>query len=291
MYKLLSGESKIYYNEPMKKHTTFKIGGPAETLIVPANYDEIKNILSSGEKVTIIGNGSNLLVNDDGIKGIVLSISNCLKEVKINKDCIEAGAGISITALARIAQENELSGLEWAYGIPGTLGGAISMNAGAYGGQISDVVVETEYINGNGEILTLNNDQHKFEYRKSIFNTNNLTDVITKCKMKLHFDSKEKILELMNDNLAKRKEKQPLEYPSAGSVFKRPEGFFAGQLIQEAGLKGYRIGDAAVSEKHAGFIVNLGNATAEDVKKLIETIQEKVYQKNNVKLETEIKML
>jgi len=291
MYKQLCEETKIYYNEPMKKHTTFKIGGPAEIFIIPGNEEEIINILKSGQKVTVIGNGSNLLVSDDGIKGIVLSISNCLKDINIDGEYIECGAGVSITKLAKIAQENGLSGVEWAYGIPGTVGGAIFMNAGAYGGQMSDVVVETDYINQNGEIVRINNEQHEFGYRKSIFNQLNDINIITKCKIKLKTSDKEKILELMEENLSKRRTKQPLEYPSAGSVFKRPEGYFAGQLIQEAGLKGFRIGDAAVSDKHAGFIINLGNATADDVKKLIKTIQEKVYQKNNVYLETEVKML
>ena len=292
MYKQLCDETKVYYNEPMKKHTTFKIGGPAEVFIVPANVDEIRNVLKNYDSVMVIGNGSNLLVNDDGIKGVVLSLANCLKDARVEDNYIEVGAGMSLNNLARVAQENGLTGFEWAYGIPGTVGGAVTMNAGAYGGQMSDVLVETEYINEKNEIVTINKDEHNFGYRKSIFNTTNkLTKVITKCRIKLDFADKEDILKLMNENMDKRKTKQPLEYPSAGSVFKRPEGYFAGQLIQEAGLKGFRIGDAAVSEKHAGFIINLGNATADDVKKLIAEIQERIYQKNNVRLETEIKMI
>ena len=291
MYKQLCEETKVYYNEPMKKHTTFKIGGPAETFIIPGNIEEIKNILKTNEKVTIIGNGSNLLVNDDGIKGIVLSMANCFKEIKVEENYIEVGAGVSLNQLAKVAQENGLTGLEWSYGIPGTVGGAVTMNAGAYGGQISDVLVETEYINNKGEIITVSKDEHNFGYRKSIFNKNDLTAVITKCKIELQKGDKDKILEIMNENMTKRKTKQPLEYPSAGSVFKRPEGFFAGKLIEDAGLKGYRVGDAAVSEKHSGFIINLGNATAKDVKELIKIIQQKIFEKNNIHLETEIKML
>ena len=291
MYNLISSDSKIYYNEPMKKHTSFKIGGPAEIFIVPGNIDEIKNILKLEKNVTIIGNGSNLLVNDEGIKGIILSISNCLNDIKILDEEIEVGAGVLISKLAKVAQNEGLSGLEWAYGIPGTVGGAVVMNAGAYGGEMKDIVVETEYINEIGEIIKLNGEGHQFGYRKSIFNIENSKNVIIKSKIKLKKAEKSEILKQMEENLSKRKEKQPLEYPSAGSTFKRPEGYFAGKLIEDAGLKGFKIGDAAVSEKHAGFVINLGNAKADDVKKLISCIQEKVYNNSGVKLEPEIKFL
>ncbi|MBQ7668692.1 MAG: UDP-N-acetylmuramate dehydrogenase [Clostridia bacterium] len=291
MYNLISNDSKIYYDEPMKNHTSFKVGGIAKTFIIPASVEEIINVIKTNEKVTVIGNGSNLLVNDDGIEGIVLSISNLLSDAKIEGDVIEAYAGISITRLAKLAQEEGLSGLEWAYGIPGTLGGAVVMNAGAYGGEIKDVLVSSEYIDKDGNIVKIDNEAHEFGYRKSIFNTENSDKIIIKSTLKLKKADKEEVLKLMEENLAKRKAKQPLEYPSAGSTFKRPEGNFAGKLIEDAGLKGFRVGDAMVSEKHAGFVINVGNATANDIKKLIEEVQKKVYENSGIMLEPEVKFL
>ena len=291
MYNLISNDSKIYYDEPMKNHTSFKVGGIAKTFIIPASVEEIINVIKTNEKVTVIGNGSNLLVNDDGIEGIVLSICNLLSDAKIEGDVIEAYAGISITRLAKLAQEEGLSGLEWAYGIPGTLGGAVVMNAGAYGGEIKDVLVSSEYIDKDGNIVKIDNEAHEFGYRKSIFNTENSDKIIIKSTLKLKKADKEEVLKLMEENLAKRKAKQPLEYPSAGSTFKRPEGNFAGKLIEDAGLKGFRVGDAMVSEKHAGFVINVGNATANDIKKLIEEVQKKVYENSGIMLEPEVKFL
>ncbi len=291
MYNLISNDSKIFYNEPMKNHTSFKVGGPAKVLIIPGSVDEIVNVLKNEKDVVIIGNGSNLIVSDEGIDKIVIKISNCLNDVEVHDNFITAGAGVSLTRLAKIAQENALSGLEWAYGIPGTLGGAVVMNAGAYGGEIKDVLVETEYINSEGEILTIDNNAHEFGYRKSIFNIDGSKNVIIKSTLCLIKGDKEEILNKMQENLAKRKEKHPLEYPSAGSTFKRPEGHFAGRLIEEAGLKGFRVGDAMVSEKHAGFVINVGNATARDIKELIKKVQEKVYENSGIMLEPEVKFL
>lgn len=291
----LSNGTEIYYDEPMKNHTTFKIGGVADVMIIPQNQtDIIKIILFSKEKgipVLTLGNGSNLLIGDEGIRGIVIKTSNAFNDIKIIGNEIIAGTGVSITKLSHTAGNNSLGGMEWAYGIPGTVGGAIVMNAGAYGGEMKDIVESVKYISENGELCELNNEELKFSYRKSIFETGERSGIIAECRIKLKEGDKIEILNKMQEYLSKRKEKQPVELPSAGSTFKRPEGHFTGQMIEELGLRGYSIGGAQVSEKHAGFIINKGNATAEDVKELIRVIRERVKEKYNVDLEPEIKIL
>lgn len=287
----LSKETKILLNEPMKNHTSFKIGGPADILIMPATIDDVKKVIDYAKDIPlyIIGNGSNLLVNDDGIKGIVLKISTCLNDVEVKEDCIVAGAGATLAFVSNVAKKNSLTGMEWACGIPGSIGGAVYMNAGAYGGEMKDIVVETTYINENNEIVTIDNQAHNFSYRRSIFT--NTKNVILQTKLKLQKGNQEEIEAKMKELLEQRRKKQPLEYPSAGSTFKRPEGYYVGKIMDDLGLKGYTIGGAQVSEKHGGFIINTGNATAKDVKDLIEYVVNKVKKEYNIELEPEVKMI
>ena len=287
----LSKETKILLNEPMKNHTSFKIGGPADILIMPSTIDDVKKVLEYAKDIPlyIIGNGSNLLVNDEGIKGIVLKISNCLNKIEVQDNYILAEAGAILAMVSKVAKEHSLTGMDWACGIPGSIGGAVYMNAGAYGGEMKDIVVETTYIDENKQIVKINNQEHNFEYRKSIFTNKN--HVILQTKLALHKGNKEEIENKIKELLEQRRLKQPLEYPSAGSTFKRPEGYFVGKIIDELGLKGKTIGGAQVSEKHGGFIINTGNATAKDVKELIDYIIREVEKVYNIKLETEIKMI
>ena len=288
----LSKEAKVLLNEPMKNHTSFKIGGPADILIMPASIDDVKKVLDFAKDMPlyVIGNGSNLLVNDEGIKGIVLKIANCLNSVEVDGEYIVAEAGATLALVSNIAKKNSLTGMEWACGIPGSIGGAVYMNAGAYGGEMKDIVFETTYIDENNEICVINNDTHKFSYRRSIFTENrDLTAILV--NLKLNFGDKDEISSKMSTNASSRRDKQPLEYPSAGSYFKRPEGFFAAKLIDDCALKGYTVGGAAVSEKHAGFIVNKGGATSRDVLELEEIIKDNVYKKFGVVLEREVKYI
>lgn len=287
----LSKETKILLNEPMKNHTSFKIGGPADIVIMPGSVDDIKKVIEFAKNIPlyVIGNGSNLLVNDEGVHGIVLKISNCLNKVEVEGEYITAEAGATLTLVSNIAKKDSLTGMEWAFGIPGSVGGAVYMNAGAYGGEMKDIVYETTYINENNQIVTINNSEHGFSYRKSMFATQK--NIILKTKLKLQKGNKDDIEAKMKELLEQRKLKQPLEYPSAGSTFKRPEGYFVGKIIEELNLKGMSIGGAQVSEKHGGFIINKGNATAKDVKMLIDYIVNEVEKVYNIKLEPEVKMI
>ena len=282
-------KDNIRLNEDMSKHTSIKIGGPADIFIKIKTIEELKYILEVAKEknipITVIGNGSNLLVKDKGIRGIVLQIK--IDEISVNTTEIEVGAGTLLSKLSKTAYENSLAGLEFAAGIPGTIGGAITMNAGAYGGEFKDIVVSTTYI--DKDIHTISNKEHNFEYRNSIFKDKNF--IILKSKLKLKEDIKENIEAKMKQNSNKRKESQPIEYPSAGSVFKRGNGFITAEAIDKCGLKGYNIRDAYVSEKHAGFIVNKGKATAKDVIDLIEYIKQVVYEKYKIKIEMEIKII
>ena len=284
-------KENIKLNEDMSKHTSIKIGGPADIFIKIKNIEELKYVLRIAKEenipVTVIGNGTNLLVRDKGIRGIVLQIR--IEDVTVNATEIEVGAGTLLSKLSKTACENSLTGLEFASGIPGTVGGAITMNAGAYGGEFKDIVVSTTYIDNNLNIHTIANKEHNFEYRNSIFKDNNF--IILNSKLKLKEDIKENIEARMKQNSEKRKKSQPIEYPNAGSIFKRENGFITAEAIDKCGLKGYNIRDAYVSEKHAGFIVNKGNATAEDVITLIEYIKQIVYEKYKIKIETEIKII
>ena len=281
----------IFYNEPMKNHTTFKIGGPADIFITVKSKPCLKEVVllckQYGMTYTIIGAGSNLLVSDKGIRGVVIKYVS--KTVIADGDMICADSGITLSALSKFALSNSLTGLEFAGGIPGLLGGAVYMNAGAYGGEMKDVILESEYLDTDGEIKTITKEEHNFGYRHSIYTG---TDkFILGAKLKLNHGDKEEILKTMNELLKRRNDKQPLNFPSAGSVFKRPLGYFAGKLIEDSNLKGYSIGGAQVSEKHAGFIINTGNATASDVCNLVEYIRETVLKNFNVELVCEIKMI
>lgn len=290
------GESKVRVNEPMANHTTLKVGGLADIFVIPECIDDVKNTISFAKQqnipVTVIGNGSKLLVLDGGIRGIVIKIGSKLSKYKVENDYIIAEAGITTPRLCLIAKDNSLSGLEFAAGIPGNIGGAVYMNAGAYGSEMAKVIDEVTYIDKNLNIVTKKCDELDFGYRTSFFKNNkDSLNVILQVKFKLNKGDIFEIENLMKQNNDSRKAKQPLEYPNAGSTFKRPEGYFVGKLIDDAGLKGYKIGGAQVSLKHSGFIVNVDHATAEDVKNLIDYIKQKIYEKDNVKLEEEIIIL
>lgn len=283
----------VRVNEEMKNHTTFKIGGPADIFISAGSVDEIRAVLDYCKKNSvpcmIMGNGSNMLVGDKGIRGVVLQVGNKMSECKIEDETVYAEAGILMSALAKRILAAELTGFEFASGIPGTLGGGIYMNAGAYGGELKDIIEEVTYIDENNEIKTAKNADLDFGYRHSIFETGKY--VILSCKMKLKKGNADEIKALMADYTKRRNDKQPISMPSAGSTFKRPEGYFAGKLIQDAGLMGYAVGGAQVSEKHAGFVVNKGGATAEDVLRLIEYVQKTVMEKFGVRLEPEVRLI
>ena len=284
----------VIKDAPMKKYTSFKCGGNATVLVIPNSVDCLKQIIdfcsSKSIKPLIIGNGSNLLVTDNGINGVVIKIGSDMSKIELlDETTIRCEAGASLKSLCMFALENSLSGLEFAYGIPGTLGGAVYMNAGAYGGEMKDVLVSTTHIDLDGNIGELFQEDLNLRYRGSAYTDNNYT--IVSAVMKLKKADKKDIKEAMDDKLQKRKEKQPLEYGSAGSTFKRPTGYFAGALIEQSGLKGYTVGGAQVSEKHAGFVINKNNATATDVINLIRDVQKIVFEKHGVMLETEVKII
>ncbi len=281
-------------NEPMSLHTSFHIGGNAEIFAFVKDINELSKLmcycLEKNIKPLTVGNGSNLLVSDSGIDGLVIKLCGDFENIKLlDETTIEAGAGSSLASLCRFAYSNELTGLEFAYGIPGSVGGAVFMNAGAYGGQMSDVVKETKHICSDGKISGFAACELDFGYRKSVYSS--CSEIITSVVFRLKKGNKEEIFSKMNELIQRRKDKQPLEFPSAGSVFKRPEGYFAGALIEQSGLKGKTIGAASVSEKHAGFIINVGGATCSDVLNLIKHCQDVVFNNFGVKLETEIKII
>lgn len=286
---------KIIYNEPMKNHTSFKIGGNADLFVSVKTIEELKQALFYAKQkqipITIIGNGTNILVSDSGIRGIVIKIDIQKFDLKEENEHLEitVGSGNKMMALATQLKNQEISGFEQLSGIPGTIGGAIYMNAGAYGKEMKDIVISTNCMNTEGEIIELSNKEQKFEYRSSIFN--NKDYIILEAKLKLQKGKKEDIEKQMKEYLNQRKEKQPLEYPSAGSTFKRQEGIITAKLIDECGLKGYKIGGAMVSKKHAGFIVNTGDATAKDVLELIKYVKDKVYKETKIRIEEEIKVV
>ena len=288
-------KEKIYINEEMKKHTSFKIGGPAECLIKIENKVQLKNIFEIAKDfnipLTIIGNGSNILVSDKGIKGIVLKIEIKKLEIQENNEKVNVtvGSGEKLGIIAQKFLNQEIEGFEFASGIPGTIGGAIRMNAGAHGKEMKDIVKTVTYMDRDGNIKKIENVEAEFKYRNSIFSHKDY--VIIETELELQKGNKEEISEKMQEYANFRKEKQPLEYPSAGSTFKRGEDFITAKLIDECGLKGYQIGGAQISEKHAGFIINKDNATAEDVMKLIEYTKEQIYNKFGKKIETEVEIL
>lgn len=286
--------AEVIEDAPMKKYTSFKCGGNASVLIIPNSIDSLKKIIefcySKNVSPLIIGNGSNLLVTDNGINGVVIKIGSKISKIELlDETTIYCEAGASLKSLCMFALENSLSGLEFAYGIPGTLGGAVYMNAGAYGGEMKDVLYSCTHIDSNGNVCEFSQEQLDLGYRRSAYTDNGFT--VVSAVMKLKKAEKQAIKDAMDDKLQRRKDKQPLEYPSAGSTFKRPEGYFAGALIQESGLKGYTVGGAQVSEKHAGFVINKDNATSTDVINLIHDVQKIVYEKHGVMLETEVKII
>ena len=299
----------LLQDEPMKKHTTFRIGGPADYYAEP-DVSQISKLIEIAKAcdmpVAVIGNGSNLLVGDKGIRGLVIGIGKGLSAIEVteavaqqstaqdftaqgNGRIITAGAGAILAAVAAKAAEASLSGLEFASGIPGSVGGAVVMNAGAYGGEIKDVLIDATVLTAEGELKTVTRDELDLSYRHSIVPEKSY--IVLSARFRLTPKPQDEIKAYMAELRAKRVEKQPLEYPSAGSTFKRPEGYFAGKLIMDAGLRGYSVGDAQVSGKHCGFVVNNGEATAADVLTLIKDVQETVLKQFGVKLEPEVKMI
>ena len=288
------GKDKVKYNEKMSKYTTMKVGGPCDCIVFPDEISKIKEVIDfcKNENITffVIGNGSNLLVKDEGIHGVVIKLGHRFGKIEIDGEYILAYAGATMPTLSQLAKKNSLKGLEFACGIPGTIGGGEKMNAGAYGGQMQDIVKSTKYIDLDDlEVKELKNSEQQFSYRKSIFSDGN--KAILSAVLKFTKGSKEEIQNKMNDNLMQRKEKQPIDKPSAGSTFKRGSDFITAKLIDECGLKGYKIGGAAISEKHAGFVVNLGGATAKDVLELCDIIKKTVYEKFRKEIELEVEVL
>lgn len=290
--RLASITDNVLFEEEMCKHTTFRIGGKADAFVNVQSALEIEKIIhfctDTGTPYMIMGNGSNMLVGDKGIRGVVIHIGSGMSKCRIEGEEVYADAGILMSALAKEILENSLEGFEFAGGIPGTLGGGIYMNAGAYGGELKDIIESVTFICPDGMIRQEAADKLDFGYRHSIFMKGGY--VILSCKLKLKKGNYDEIKSKMTELNARRSEKQPLAQPSAGSTFKRPEGYFAGKLIQNAGLMGYSIGGAMVSDKHAGFVVNTGGATAKDVLDLIEYIQKNVEEKFGVKLEPEVRL-
>ncbi|MGV2965787.1 MULTISPECIES: UDP-N-acetylmuramate dehydrogenase [Paenibacillus] len=280
---------KVKFNEPLKNHTFIKIGGNADILIHPTTIDEITKIVEIANlhqlPLTVIGKGSNVIIKDGGIRGVTISLSH-FDQIKVSEDSMIAQSGVDIIDVSRLALEHSLTGLEFACGIPGSTGGALYMNAGAYGGQIADVVERATVITKDGTVLEIPREEMKFGYRNSLFKMDHY--IILEAEFGLKKGNKEDIASKMKELTFLRESKQPLEFPSCGSVFKRPEGHFAGKLIQDCNLQGTRIGGAEISMKHAGFIVNVDHATAQDYMDLIQFIQKKVYDTFQVELETEV---
>lgn len=289
----LLGNEKIRINEPMNRHTTFRIGGPADYFLLPSSSEEVKGILEICKEESlqyfILGNGSNLLVSDEGYRGVIIQLYRNYGGLTVEGTEIRAGAGVLLSQIAAAARNESLTGFEFAGGIPGTLGGAVVMNAGAYGGELKDVLKEVVVMDREGNIFTVPVEKLAMGYRTSLVKTAGY--LVLEVVISLKKGSQEEIRDTMKDLADRRISKQPLEYPSAGSTFKRPEGYFAGKLIMDAGLRGYQVGDAQVSEKHCGFVINKGNATAADVLTLIENVREKVQEQFGVTLEPEVKFL
>ena len=283
-------KSNIFVDEPMSKHTSFKVGGKADIFVKVYSVEEIKSVLKIASEnnipLFVLGNGTNLLVKDEGFRGIILQVK--LEEISINGTEVLVGAGVKNAVLSKKLTDNSLTGFEFASGIPGTIGGAIKMNAGAYGGEMKDIVSEVTYLDYEGKVCTINNSECEFKYRHSRFFDEQA--IILEVKLKLEKGNKSEIENKIKELLEQRTEKQPLEYPNAGSTFKRGDGFITAKLIDECGLKGYSIGGAEVSQKHAGFIINKDNATSKDIISLIEYVQKKVKEKTgkDIKLEIEI---
>lgn len=285
--------SRIFVEEPMWRHTSFKVGGPAKFLVTPKTVEELVSIVElcveSEWPYLILGNGSNLIFDDEGYSGIVIKISTFLSKIQVIGDQIKAQSGALMAAVSSKAMEHSLTGFEFASGIPGTLGGAVFMNAGAYGGEMKDIVDSVTVLCGDGKLKKRKVEDLDFAYRHSIFQSND--EIVVEVTLNLTKGDKTAILEEIKTLAHKRNSKQPVTYPSAGSVFKRPEGHYAGQLIDEAGLRGVSIGGAQVSELHCGFIINTGDATAKDIMKLISKVQNDVYVKSGIMLEPEVRFV
>ena len=292
--KNITGAVNVRTDEDMSEHATFKAGGRADVFVTPQSKEEateiVRLLLMHDEEYTVIGNGSNILVPDEGYKGCIICMGRGEDDITVNGNVITAGAGAMLSKVAKTAYDNSLTGLEFASGIPGSVGGAVVMNAGAYGGEIKDVVTSVTLFDAvSKKIVTKTAAQMEFGYRTSIIKTHPY--VVLEAKFKLAACDRAAIKDIMDELAARRRDKQPLEYPSAGSTFKRPEGYFAAKLIEDAGLKGLSVGGAQVSEKHSGFVINKGGATATDILELIRMIREKVYENSGVMLETEVVIL
>ena len=286
-------KERVLTNEPMSKHTTFRIGGPVDYFVCPENIEEVQKVVCLCNEMDmpfyLLGNGSNLLVGDKGYRGVIIRLYKQMDKIEVSGTKIKAQAGALLVKVANEACKNGLTGLEFAGGIPGTLGGAVVMNAGAYGGEMKDVLEEVTVLTKEGEILTLNKEELELGYRTSIIGRKGY--IALEVVLRLKEKNADEIRAYMNELREKRVTKQPLEYASAGSTFKRPEGHFAGQLIEQAGLRGFQVGDAQVSEKHCGFVINRGQATAKDVMDLMREVSAKVEEKFGVTLEQEVKRL
>lgn len=287
------GDEQILTNEPMSRHTTFRIGGPADYFIMPGTAEELAQVIRLCREADmpfyIMGNGSNLLVGDKGYRGAVIQIFKRMNEVRVQDNCIYAQAGALLSKIAAEALKAGLGGFEFASGIPGTLGGALMMNAGAYGGEMKQVLKSAEVLDMEGNVFSLPVEEMELGYRTSIFSKRGY--IVLGAEIVLQPGNPQEIRDKMEDLKERRVTKQPLEYGSAGSTFKRPEGYFAGKLIQEAGLQGFRVGDAQVSEKHCGFVINRGNATAAEVVRLMNEVTDRVEKNSGVRLEPEVKRI
>ncbi|MCM1263186.1 MAG: UDP-N-acetylmuramate dehydrogenase [Butyrivibrio sp.] len=286
-------KERILFAEPMSRHTTFRVGGEAESVILIENEEEICKLVPYFERIGqdffILGNGSNLLVGDKGYRGIVLKLGDGMKKITVQGERMIVQAGALLSGAAAAARDAGLTGLEFAAGIPGSVGGGIVMNAGAYDGEMKQITESVRVMDRDGEILTLDNDTMEFGYRTSVVKNRHF--IVLEAVFKLSEGNKEEIQAKMNELMERRKSRQPLNYPSAGSTFKRPEGYYAGKLIMDSGMRGYRIGGAQVSDKHCGFVINAGHATAADIKEVIEEVQAKVKERTQVTLEPEIVFL
>lgn len=293
MFCMTLGSDNVRLHEPMKKHTTFRIGGPADYYLCPHSTEELQKILQicreNKLEFFILGNGSNLLVSDKGYRGVVIQLWKNFSDIETEDNTITVKAGALLSKVAAEALEESLTGMEFASGIPGTMGGAVMMNAGAYGGEMKDIIREVTVLTREGELLTLSKEEMNFGYRTSVVKEKGY--VVISAVLQLRKGDREEIRKVMDELKERRVTKQPLDMPSAGSTFKRPEGYFAGKLIMDAGLRGFSVGGAQISEKHCGFVVNKGDATAADVLGLIGEVQKRIQEKFGVALEPEVKFL
>ena len=286
-------KERVLLDEPMKQHTTFRVGGNADYFVMPRSAEEVKNIVALCKEADmpyyILGNGSNLLVGDKGYRGVIIQIYKEMNHIRIDGDKVIAQAGALLSRVGTATLEAELTGFEFAAGIPGTVGGAVVMNAGAYGGEMKDIIASATVLTQDGDIITINKEDLELGYRTSVIAKKGY--VVLEAEYQLQKGAKEAIRARVDELKVQRVTKQPLEYPSAGSTFKRPEGYFAGKLIQDAGLRGFQVGGAEVSEKHCGFVINKDQATAADIQELMRQVSDKVMQEFGVKLEPEVKTL